>query len=232
VDARPPSTSPATGPAADAWTVVVAGGGGTRFGAPKQYAPLAGRRVIDWSLAAARAATAGVVLVVPAADAARPEPAADAVVAGGATRSDSVRAGLGAVPDDVAVVVVHDGARPAAPPALFAAVIDAVRAGADAAVPGVALVDSVRHRDGTAVDRDELVAVQTPQAFRAAALRSAHAAGAVASDDATLVERDGGRVVVVPGDPANVKLTHPGDLDALARHLAATGPGAASPRAV
>lgn len=206
----------------EVWTVVVAAGGGTRFGGLKQYAPLGERRVIDWSLAAARSIGTGVVLVVAPDRGDDAEPEVDVVVAGGATRSASVRAGLGVVPAGASVVVVHDGARPAAGPDLFAAVVAAVREGADAAIPGVALVDSVRHRDGRAVDRDELVAVQTPQAFRAEVLRRAHAGGAEASDDATLVERVGGTVVVVPGDPANVKLTHAADLEAVARHLGAT----------
>jgi len=212
-------TDPAPTLAGPVWAVVVAGGGGSRFGGAKQYVEVAGRRVVDWSLAAARTGADGVVAVVPAADLDRPLPGADAVVAGGASRSDSVRAGLAAVPDTAAVVVVHDAARPAAGPELFRAVVAAVRAGADAAVPGVPVVDSLRWRSGGAVDRDEVVAVQTPQAFAAAALRAAHAAGDDASDDATLVERAGGRVVVVEGDPANVKLTHPADAEAVARHL-------------
>ena len=96
------------------WTIVVAGGGGSRFGGPKQYAALAGQRVLDWYLAAAGHASHGVVLVVPAAQAEVPEPGADTVVAGGRTRSESVRCGLAAVPEVADVVVVHDGARPAA----------------------------------------------------------------------------------------------------------------------
>lgn len=223
----PPVTSPADPGAPPVWSIVVAAGGGTRFGGAKQYAPLGDRRVLDWSLAAARAASTGVVLVVPPDRVARAEAAADVVVAGGSSRSASVRAGLAAVPDDVEVVVVHDGARPAAGTELFAAVVAAVVGGADAAVPGVALVDSVRRRDGTAVDRDALVAVQTPQAFRAVALRRAHASESDASDDATLVERIGGRIVVVDGDPANVKLTHAADLDLLAGRLTDAAPGGA-----
>ncbi len=205
----------------EVWAIVVAAGGGTRFGGTKQYAALGGRRVLDWSVAAVRAASAGLVLVVPPERLGEPESEVDAVVAGGTTRSASVRSGLAAVPPEVPVVVIHDAARPAAGPALVDAVVAAVVAGADAAVPGVPLVDSVRHRDGSAIDRDELVAVQTPQAFRAATLRRAHATGADASDDATLVERVGGRVVVVPGDRANLKLTHAADLDVVAGHLAA-----------
>lgn len=139
-----------------------------------------------------------------------------AAVAGGATRSDSVRAGLAKVPAEAAIVVVHDAARPLAAGSLFAAVIDAVRAGADGAVPGLPVPDTLKRVDRdrvvATVDRDGLVAVQTPQAFRAAVLRAAHSAGGDATDDAALVEAAGGTVVVVPGDPANVKVTTPEDL--------------------
>jgi 2-C-methyl-D-erythritol 4-phosphate cytidylyltransferase len=194
------------------WVIVVAAGEGRRFGAPKQYAPLAGRRVLDWSLDAARTVADGVVLVVPPDRAGDAEPQADAVAAGAATRSGSVRAGLDRVPAGAEVVVVHDGARPLAGPDLFGAVVDAVRAGADAAVPGVPVSDTLRSRGGGVVDRDGVVAVQTPQAFRAAALRAAHTGGAEATDDASLVEAGGGKVVVVDGSPANLKITDPADL--------------------
>ena len=170
--------------------------------------------MVDWSLAACRSVTDGVVLVVPY-DHDAPEEA-DVVVNGGATRSDSVRAGLAAVPDDAEVIVVHDAARPFAPAALFEAVVAAIRNGADGAVPGVAVTDTIKQVAGGQVvatlDRDSLVAVQTPQAFSAQALRRAHAGGAEASDDAALVEAAGGRVVVVPGDPANTKITLRTDL--------------------
>jgi 2-C-methyl-D-erythritol 4-phosphate cytidylyltransferase len=194
------------------WVIVVAAGEGRRFGAAKQYAPLAGRRVLDWSLDAARTVADGVVLVVPPDRAGDAEPQADAVAAGAATRSGSVRAGLDRVPAGAEVVVVHDGARPLAGPDLFGAVVDAVRAGADAAVPGVPVSDTLRSRGGGVVDRHGVVAVQTPQAFRAAALRAAHAGGAEATDDASLVEAGGGKVVVVDGSPANLKITDPADL--------------------
>lgn len=200
------------GPAHDVWTILVAAGSGSRFGGAKQYARLAGQRVVDWSLSVAREASAGVVLVVPAGREGGSE-AADVVVVGGATRSESVRAGLARVPPDAAVVVVHDAARPLAAAGLFESTIGAVRAGADAAVPVVAVTDTLRHRDGGGVvDRDGLVAVQTPQAFRVDALRRAHAGGGEATDDASLVERSGGRVVIVEGDPANRKITDATDL--------------------
>jgi len=113
-------------------------------------------------------------------------------------------------------VVVHDAARPLAGVELFHAVIAAVRAGADGAVPGVPVVDTLKRVDDVrvtaTVDRMGLVAVQTPQAFRAAALRAAHTGGHHATDDAALVEEAGGDVVVVPGDPRNLKVTGPADL--------------------
>ena len=218
---------------ASVWAIVVAAGAGSRFGRPKQYEPLGGRRVLDWSLAAARQVADGVVVVVtpdrlgePLAAAGKPG-APDAIVAGAATRSGSVRAGLAAVPDDADVIVVHDGARPLATAALFARVVEGVRQGADAAVPGVAVTDTLRRRSGAPVDRDDLVAVQTPQAFRAPALRRAHAGQAEATDDASLVEAEGGKVIVVDGAPANLKITHPVDLlvaETLLRHADAPEP--------
>lgn len=201
-----------------AWVVIVAGGGGSRFGGPKQFVEIAGRRVLDWSIAAARSVADGIVVVLPTPDAA-PSLDVDAVVAGGATRAASVRNGLVAVPDDVGIVLVHDAARPAATPALFRRTVDAVRAGAVGVVPGIAITDSLRHRAGQAINRDSLVAVQTPQGFRADVLRAAHASEPDASDDATLVERDGGTIVVVDGELGNVKLTHPDDLVLLERVL-------------
>lgn len=195
------------------WTVVVAGGSGQRFGQPKQYELLAGRRVLDWAVDAATAASDGVVVVLPAEDA-----GALGTVAGGVTRSASVRNGLGAVPGEATIVCVHDAARPFATKADFDAVIAAVRAGADGAVPALPVTDTVKVIDGsgtvvTTPDRSTLVAVQTPQAFRAGMLRRAHASAAEGTDDAALVERLGGTVVVVPGSVRNRKLTVPDDLD-------------------
>ena len=202
---------------ATVWTVVVAAGSGTRFGAAKQFETLGDRRVVDWALAAAQAVSAGVVLVLPPDVAVADEPLADVVVPGAMTRSGSVRAGLAAVPPEADVVVVHDAARPLAPPALFESVVDAVVGGADAAVPGIAVADTVKRvaGDGTVVetlDRSALVAVQTPQAFRAGALRAVHEREPEATDDAALIESSGGRVVVVDGDARAAKLTTPADL--------------------
>jgi 2-C-methyl-D-erythritol 4-phosphate cytidylyltransferase len=193
----------------ETWTIVVAAGSGARFGGAKQFQTVGDDRLVDIAVRTATRSTDHVVLVLPA-GAVWDGPPVAAAVAGGATRADSVRAG-------VDVVVVHDATRPLATGALFAAVIDAVRDGADGAVPGLPIADTIKRVEGEqvieTVPRDDLVAVQTPQAFRAGALRAAHRECADATDDATLVERDGGKVVVVPGDPVNIKVTGPADLD-------------------
>jgi 2-C-methyl-D-erythritol 4-phosphate cytidylyltransferase len=197
------------------WGIVVAAGRGDRFGEPKQFCELAGKRVVDHALLPLARACDGVVLVLPPGVEWDGDPVA-AVVAGGDTRSHSVRAGLRAVPPDADVVVVHDAARPLATRALIDAVVDAVHHGADAAIPGLPLTDTVKRVDGAHVaetlDRAHLVTVQTPQAFHADALRRAHSAGGDATDDAAFVEASGGKVVVVPGEPRNIKITDPVDL--------------------
>jgi 2-C-methyl-D-erythritol 4-phosphate cytidylyltransferase len=202
------------------WTIVVAGGSGARFGGPKQFERVGSSRMIDRSVAVAASVSTGVVVVVPAADVANEAkiftPPIE-VVAGGATRSASVRAGLSAVADDATIVCVHDAARPFATAALYRSVIAAVLDGADGVVPGVPVTDTIKvvGEDGTVQStpaRDRLVAVQTPQGFRASVLRAAHASGADGTDDAALVEHRGGRVVIVPGEADNRKVTHPDDL--------------------
>ncbi len=141
------------------------------------------------------------------------------VVAGGETRQESVSRALAALPAQVDVVLVHDAARPLAPSDLVDAVVAAVRAGADAVVPGLPVVDTVKRVDRTdtvveTVDRAALRAVQTPQGFRRAVLEEAHAAAGTteATDDAGLVEALGRRVHVVPGHPEAFKVTRPLDL--------------------
>ena len=199
-------------PGSTVWTVVVGAGGGVRFGARKQFERLGDRRVLDIAVDVARSASAGVVVVVPPEDAAR-----EGGVAGGATRSESVRAGLAAVPADATIICVHDAARPLASSALFEAVIEAVRAGADGAVPSLPITDTIKVVDAAGFvidtpDRSKLVAVQTPQAFRADVLRRAHTDAVDGTDDAALVERLGAAVVVVPGESWNRKITSPEDL--------------------
>jgi 2-C-methyl-D-erythritol 4-phosphate cytidylyltransferase len=174
--------------------------------------------VIEWSLDTSRSVARGVVAVVPESFLGRPGigKGADRVISGGPTRASSVRRGLAAVPENADIIVVHDAARPLASHELFRSVVDAVVAGADGAIPGLALADTVKRvRCGRVVDtldRSELVAVQTPQAFRAEVLRRAHADAPEATDDACLLEALGLNVVVVPGEYHNLKLTSPDDL--------------------
>ena len=197
--------------------IVVAGGRGERFGGQKQFAKLGGRTLAAHSVEQSRSVADFVVVVVPE-DYLGDGEGADLVVTGGETRSDSVRAGL-AVCDDAQFIVVQDAARPLASTQLFVAVLAAVRAGAAAAIPGVTISDTIKQvADGVVVNtppRDQLVAVQTPQAFQAEVLRRAHASAGVATDDAGLVEALGESVVVVAGERTNIKVTNPEDLDGL-----------------
>jgi 2-C-methyl-D-erythritol 4-phosphate cytidylyltransferase len=212
--------------------IVVAAGSGERLGAgrPKAFVVVGGRPMVAWSLDAIAAAgiPRAVVAVPPGHGAAAEEalaahadqfPLGLALVEGGATRSESVRNGLAAAPDAEAVLV-HDAARPFAPPELFAATLAALH-DADAAIAAARATDTIKEAgaDGIVVrtlDRDRLWAIQTPQAFRATVLHRALEAGAdvlaQATDDAWLVERAGGIVRVVESSPANFKVTTPHDL--------------------
>ena len=212
--------------------IVVAAGSGERLGAgrPKAFVALAGRPMVAWSLdALAAAGVPRVVVAVPPGHGAAAEetlagaagdfPLGFVLVEGGATRSASVRNALAAA-GDVAAVAVHDAARPLADPALFTRTLEAL-ADADGAVAAARVTDTVKEagEDGVVVrthDRARLWAIQTPQAFRAAALRRALDVPddvlAAATDDAWLVERAGGRVVVVEAAPDNFKVTTPHDL--------------------
>jgi 2-C-methyl-D-erythritol 4-phosphate cytidylyltransferase len=207
--------------------VVVAAGSGTRLGAPvpKAFVALAGRTLLDRTVDAVRASTCvdHLVVVVPAGlvDEVTGRYAAEphlAVVAGGASRTDSVSAGLAALPPECDVVLVHDAARCLAPPGLFRRVVEAVSAGADGVVPVLPVVDTVKLVDdagwvtGTA-DRSARRVVQTPQGFRRSALEEAHASATdAATDDAALLEAAGHHVRVVEGDPVALKVTTPLDL--------------------
>jgi len=141
------------------------------------------------------------------------------VVAGGATRQESVRLALAALPSDVEVVLVHDAARPLVPAELVDAVAAAVLQGADAVVPALPVVETIKEVDGSSLvrltlERARLRAVQTPQGFRRSVLEQAHAAapGGDATDDAGLVERLGVPVRVVAGAEEAFKVTRPLDL--------------------
>lgn len=221
--------------------VLTAAGMGTRLGeqGPKALVRIAGGSLLSHALTNLFAAPIERVVVTAPADylaAFRVEVARGGwagqvtVVVGGDTRQTSVAAGLAALaPHAEDVVLVHDAARALAPVGLITRVLDAVAAGHDAVVPGLAVVDTIKEvapgPDGTEVvvstpPRAALRAVQTPQGFRARTLLAAHAVGAgragreasAASDDAGLVEAAGGSVVVVEGDARALKLTTPQDL--------------------
>lgn len=202
--------------------LVVAAGSGERLGAssPKAFVVLAGRPMLEWSLAALRAAGVDRIVIAVPPEPVHWEPDPDViVVAGGAARSHSVRNALAAAPGDDAVLV-HDAARPLAQASLFSRCLEAL-GDADAAVAAAPVTDTVKETDAqgrvlVTLDRSRLWAVQTPQAFRRAALERALAQPdevlAAATDDAGLVERSGGRVQVVAAPPANFKVTTPLDL--------------------
>ena len=204
--------------------IVLGAGAGRRLGAeePKAFIRIGGRPILAIAAAAAAASPAITALVVTA-----PLGYEDrawgcleglglpcAVVAGGDSRQASVRAALEVLPADVDVVVVHDAARPFAPPDLFTSVVRAVAAGADGAVPVVPIADTVKRvREGrilSTVDRDDLSLAQTPQGFPVGVLRAAHERAAtddeMATDDAMMLEEEA-TVVAVDGDPMNMKIT-------------------------
>ncbi len=210
------------------WAVVAAAGRGERLGAkrPKAFAKLAGRPLLaeslerldesDWVESIVVVAPVEweepVILLAEELGAAK----ISACVPGGETRTDSVRAGLAEVPGDAAVVLVHDAARPLVPGEVIDRVLGALGEGWDGAIPAVAVTDTLkRAADGQVIetlDRSDVYAAQTPQAFVAAALRRALDGGAAETDCAALVESTGGRVALVEGDARLVKVTTPGDL--------------------
>jgi 2-C-methyl-D-erythritol 4-phosphate cytidylyltransferase len=218
-----------SGEAGAIWALIVAAGTGDRLGIdrPKAFATLGGRPLLaesidrldccPWVDAIVIAAPPGweesVILLAE-------EIAASKVVScvtGGATRAESVRAALAEVPDDAVVVLVHDAARPLVDDAVVERVLAPLAEGFDGAVPGLPVSDTVKKVEGHVVvetiDRAELVGVQTPQAFLTDPLRRAYSGDlAGATDCASLVERRGGRVAVVDGDPRLLKVTTPADL--------------------
>lgn len=223
--------------------IVVAGGSGQRlsYGVPKAQVPLAGEPMLVHALRAVVAAdpAAAVVVAVPAGDTVMRHICASfggtvQAVEGGPTRAESVRAALAVLPADLDAVLVHDAARALTPPAVFHRVAAALAAGAQAVIPAVPVVDTVKEtapvpspQDAVAArrvtgtpDRSRLRAVQTPQGFDASLLRRAHAAAlsfgpeeaAVVTDDAMLVESLGTEVYVVEGSQLSLKITTPLDL--------------------
>lgn len=214
--------------------IIVGGGSGERFGRAggKQFAPLAGATVLAHAIAAFDdcAAIDEIVVVThpdtmaECAELVVPFAKVAAIVAGGDMRQDSVASGLAVVSPEAELLVIHDGARPLVLPETIAGVVEALRSsGDDGVIIGHPCFDTVKrvdesHRVTATEDRESLWLVQTPQAFRAAALRAAYAAAAEsldahrATDDAALVEHAGGTVRVVLGPHHNLKVTVPEDL--------------------
>ena len=205
--------------------LIVAAGSGDRLGAdrPKALVELAGRPLVQWSIDAL-AQVEGVERIVVALPAGTPAPPGVTAVTGGVVRSDSVRRALLASGEGDPVLV-HDAARPLLTPQLARAVLAALAGDGSAAgaIAAVAVTDTIKRVDGETrkvaetLDRSQLWAVQTPQVFRRAALQRALDVPAEvlgrATDDAWLVERDGGTVVVVPSSEKNIKVTTPLDLE-------------------
>ena len=204
--------------------ILLAAGRGERLGGelPKAFLSIAGRTLLEWAVAAVDECPdvdAFLVAVPPGQqEAVRPmvgSPKLEGIVAGGPTRQASVAKSLEALPSRFDVVVCHDVARPLAGAKLFSAVIAALD-DAEGAIPVIPIGDTVKRvRDGAVEEtllRDGLAAAQTPQAFRRMALERAHESAEAATDDAALLERAGFRVVAIPGDPRNLKVTRPEDL--------------------
>ena len=234
-------SSSASGDAGGTWAILVAAGSGSRLESdrPKAFAGLAGRPLLAESLE--RLDTSEWVdAIVVAAPPGWEEPAillaeelvaskVAAVVTGGATRAESVRIALAEVPEDALVVLVHDAARPLVDDAVIERLLARLAEGVDGVVPGIAIGDTVKRVErgivAETIDREALVAVQTPQVFVAERLRAGYSGEvAGATDCASLVERTGGRVAVVAGDPRLVKVTTASDLELVARLVEDEGP--------
>jgi len=211
--------------------LIVAAGAGERAGGelPKQYRGLGGKPVLEWSVEAFAAAGVDRTVVVVGADHGALAQAATTgnnvtFVHGGATRTASVRAGLGAL-GDADVVLIHDAARPGLTPATVRALIQTIEDGAGGAAPALRLSDSLRRVDTDnrmigEVDRDALVRVQTPQAFRGEVIRAAYAvlpAEASVSDDLAVARVAGAEIRLIPGAERLMKLTYPEDFAVLER---------------
>jgi 2-C-methyl-D-erythritol 4-phosphate cytidylyltransferase len=217
------------------WAVLVAAGRGERLGEdrPKAFVALGGLPLLAEPLRRLDESehVDAVVVVAPAG---WEEPAillaeelgaskVSACVAGGETRAESVRAGVAEVPEDAAVILVHDAARPLVGDDVIGRVIGALAEGFDGAVPGLPVSDTIKRVDRDVVvetlDRGALVAVQTPQAFVAPVLRACVESTQASTDCASLVERGGGRVKVVAGDERLLKVTTRADLERVASWL-------------
>jgi 2-C-methyl-D-erythritol 4-phosphate cytidylyltransferase len=203
------------------WAIVLAGGVSKRFGArPKQFELVGDLRMVDCTVSAARRTCDGVALVLPQGRQWDGDPV-DALAEGGDHQSESLRAGLATLPAGAEIAVVADPAHPLASDALFRAVVDAVRRGADGAVPVVPILEVVqRVVNGRVLDtlpKDDLVLTQSPQAFRVNALRELHADRPRPVENSSLLIENGYRVETVPGEPDNLHVTTPAELDVVRR---------------
>ena len=217
------------------WAILAAAGSGERLGAdrPKAFVALGELPLLatsmerldesDWIDAIVVAAPPGweepSILLAEEIGAGK----VSAVVPGGTTRAESVRLALAEVPDEAVAVLVHDAARPLVDDEVVGRVLTPLAEGWDGVVPALPIADTVKRVDGDrvleTVDRDDLVSVQTPQAFLADVLRRAVAGGGDATDCAGLVEAGGGRIRWVEGDPRLLKVTTRADLDRVAAWL-------------
>jgi 2-C-methyl-D-erythritol 4-phosphate cytidylyltransferase len=212
--------------------IIAAGGRGDRAGGPKQFSLLRGRPLLAWCADLLAPYCPKLVIAAPAEHLDRARAALEShpgvlVVPGGDSRQESVARALEVV--EAALVLVHDGARPLAGPALVERVLAALAAGARAVVPVLPIDETLKRAEQdrvlTTLDRSRLVCVQTPQGFDTAVLAEAHARAAsdgfCGPDDAALVERLGHEVVTVPGERANLKVTFPEDLELAEAYAAA-----------
>jgi 2-C-methyl-D-erythritol 4-phosphate cytidylyltransferase len=221
------------------WAILAAAGAGERLGLdrPKAFAPLNDRPLVAEPIQRLDASewVEGIVVAAPpqweepcilVAEEVAAGKVAKAVT-GGETRSESVQAALAEVPDDASIVLVHDAARPLVTDEVIERVITALGDGWDGAIPVLTLSDTIKKVDGEAVtetlDRSQLVAAQTPQAFVAPVLRDAFSTlqqtVTKSTDCASLVEAGGGRVRAVAGDRRLIKVTEPADLELVASWL-------------
>lgn len=214
--------------------IIVAGGRGERAGGeiPKQYRLLLGRSVVAWSAQAFAEAGATQIVVACAPDHADLCRTATAdidgvrIVEGGATRTASVKAALAAI-GDAEAILIHDAARPGLSIEIVRALLSAVEHGAAAVAPALAVPDTLRRADGTGrivedIARDGVMRIQTPQAFRADALRAAYAAlapAATMTDDIAVVRANGVEAILIEGDAKLMKITYPEDFAMLERML-------------
>ena len=205
------------------WGVVYAAGSGQRFGGFKQFERIGASRLVDRCVAALAPVCDHLVVVLPP-SVEWTGAAVSAVVAGGATNPDSVRAGLAAVAANAAVIVLHSPSHPLASPALARRVVEHLATGVDGVCPVAPIHDAIRRLDDVgdiveSVSKERLVSVQMPLAFRAGVLRDAFARDSSDSDAQTIVQRYGARIGTIVGESTNIHVTTRAELE-MARHLA------------